>query len=229
VVSLGSGTVGVPKTKGEDMATRCTSMFLEEGGLGSVLNQALHTCPEVLSSIYTAHYHHVLQVCRRFFRQPEDAEDAAAEVFLKLHTVLPKKDSEHPFRPWVCQVAGRHCIDKLRRRKREKYSSVDGNDLSVVPDRVTPSPLTEVLRNEEKRKVREQLSLLPDYYRVPLVLRYYKRMSYSEIAQTLNRRVPAVKTIIYRAKCRLRRNLMSAHAVPQEQESAPEQQRQTAA
>jgi RNA polymerase sigma factor (sigma-70 family) len=190
------------------MATRCTSIF-DESGLGSALNQALHACPEVLSSIYTSHYQHVLQVCRRFFRQPEDAEDAAAEVFLKLHTVLDKKDSEHPFRPWVCKVAGRHCIDKIRRRQREKYSSVDNNDLCVVPDRVTPSPLTQVLHNEERRQVREQLSLLPDYYRVPLVLRYYKRMSYSEIARTLNRRVPAVKTIIYRAKCRLRRNLQN--------------------
>jgi RNA polymerase sigma-70 factor (ECF subfamily) len=204
------------------MATQCSSMLLEHGGLGSALNQALHTCPEVLSSLYTTHYHHVLQVCRRFFRQPEDAEDAAAEVFLKLHTVLQKKDSHHPFRPWVCQVAGRHCIDKLRRRKREKYSCVDGNDLCVVPDPVTPSPLSQVLHNEEKRKVREQLNLLPDYYKVPLMLRYYKRMSYTEIARTLNRRVPAVKTIIYRAKCRLRRNLQNLDAVPVEQRSALE-------
>jgi RNA polymerase sigma-70 factor (ECF subfamily) len=182
-------------------------MLFEEAGLSKTLHQALQTCPEVLSSIYTAHYHHVLKVCRRFFRQPEDAEDAAAEVFLKLHTVLQKKDQEHPFRPWVSQVAGRHCIDKLRRRKREKYSSVDGNDLSAVPDISTPSPLSQVLHNEAERHVREELDRLPDYYKVPLVLRYYKRMSYSEIARTLNRRLPAVKTIIYRAKNRLRRNL----------------------
>ena len=163
------------------MATQ-SSMLLEEAGFGTAFNQALQTCPEVLSSIYTAHYHHVLQVCRRFFRQPEDAEDAAAEVFLKLHTVLEKKDDEHPFRPWVCQVAGRHCIDKLRRRKREKCSAVDGNDLCAVPDISSPSPLSQVLRKEAKRKVREELNRLPDYYKVPLVLRYYKRMSYSEIA-----------------------------------------------
>lgn len=189
------------------MATRSTSIFLEEAGLGSALNQALQTCPEVLSSIYNAHYFHVLQVCRRFFRQPEDAEDAAAEVFLKLHTVLEKKDEDHPFRPWVCQVAGRHCIDKLRRRKRERCSIVAGNDLNAVPDVSTPSPLSQVLHKEARRQVREQLNRLPDYYKVPLMLRYYKRMSYSEIANTLNRRLPAVKTIIFRAKNRLRHNL----------------------
>jgi RNA polymerase sigma-70 factor, ECF subfamily len=188
------------------METRSTSIFLEEPQLGMALNQALQTCPDVLTSIYVTHYPQVLQVCRRFFRQPEDAEDAAAEVFLKLHTVLEKKDEEHPFRPWVCQVAGRHCIDKLRRQKLEKFSIVDGNDLCVVPDVSTPSPLSQVLHKEAKRQVREQLNRLPDYYKVPLMLRYYKRMSYSEIASTLNRRLPAVKTIIFRAKNQLRRD-----------------------
>jgi RNA polymerase sigma-70 factor (ECF subfamily) len=189
------------------MATRSTTVFLEGAGLGSAFNQALQTCPEVLSSIYNAHYSHVLQVCRRFFRRPEDAEDAAAEVFLKLHTVLGKKDENHPFRPWVCQVAGRHCIDKLRRRKRERCSIIAGNELSAVPDISTPSPLSQVLHKEAKRQVRDQLNRLPEHYKVPLVLRYYKRMSYSEIASTLNRRLPAIKTTIFRAKNRLRHNL----------------------
>jgi RNA polymerase sigma-70 factor (ECF subfamily) len=188
------------------MATQSNAIILEEAGF-SGFHPVMHSCPEVLSSIYTAHYPHVLQVCRRFFRQPEDAEDAAAEVFLKLHTVLDKKDEEHPFRPWVCQVAGRHCIDKLRRKKREKTSLVEGEVLSAVPDISTPSPLSQILRAEAKRQVREELNRLPDYYKVPLMLRYYKRMSYSEIARTLNRRLPAVKTIIFRAKSRLRRNL----------------------
>jgi RNA polymerase sigma-70 factor, ECF subfamily len=189
------------------MATQGTSMPPKDGGVGSARNQGLPTSPEVLSSIYTAHYLHVLRVCRRFFRQPEDAEDAAAEVFLKLHTVLEKKDEKHPFRPWVCQVAGRHCIDKLRRRKREKCSTVTKDSFCALPDVSTPSPLSQVLHNEAKRQVREELNRLPDYYKVPLTLRYYESMSYSEIARTLNRRLSEVKTIIFRAKNRLRRNL----------------------
>jgi RNA polymerase sigma factor (sigma-70 family) len=95
----------------------------------------------------------------------------------------------------------------LRRRKREKCSTVAGDDLCAVPDKSTPSPLSQVLQKETKRLLREQLDSLPDYYKVPLVLRYYKRMSYSEIARKLNRRLPTVRTIIFRAKNRLRRNL----------------------
>jgi len=201
------------------MATRSASILMEEATLGTAFNQALQTCPEVLSLLYAAHYSHVLQVCRRFFRRPEDAEDAASEVFLKLHTVLDKKDEEHPFRPWVCQVAGRHCIDTLRRRKREKGAVIGGIDLCSIPDLSTPSALSQILRKEAKKQVREELHRLPDYYKVPLMLRYYKRMSYAEIARTLNRRLPAVKTILFRAKSQLRRNLASHDRNPQTEQA----------
>lgn len=193
------------------MATRTTSMFTEGTSLSAALNPPLQTVPEELSTIYADHYRHVLRVCRRFFLQPQDAEDAAAEVFLKLHRVLETRDQAVPFRPWVSQVAGRHCIDKLRRRKREKGSCVDSADLSEVPDYSTPSPLSQVLRSEERLEVREQLIRLPKKFKVPLVLRYYKQMSYSEIARALKTRLPAVRMMIFRAKEQLRRNLLREH------------------
>lgn len=189
------------------MATGFASIPLEETGLGVALHKALQTSPEVLSTLYIEHHRHVLRVCRRFFRRPEDAEDAAAEVFLKLHRVLGTKNEALPFRPWVSQVAGRHCIDKLRRRRRELNSCTDEADLTEVPDNSTPSPLSQILRREEHRQVREQLIRLPEKYKLPLFLRYYKRMTYAEIARTLNRGLPAVKIMIFRAKDQLRRNL----------------------
>jgi RNA polymerase sigma-70 factor, ECF subfamily len=188
------------------MATQMTSTLLDEA-LPARFDGGLQACPEVLESIYDAHYPHVLKVCRRFFRCPEDAEDAASEVFLKLHTVLEQQDEDRPFRPWVSQVAGRHCIDRLRRRKRERCAIVDGTDVSTVADSCTPSPLSQLLRKEAERRVQEELDRLPDYYRVPLTMHYYRRLSYDEIARLLNRTLPAVKTIIFRAKQRLRRKL----------------------
>lgn len=175
-----------------------------------VFYPALHpptrSSPDSLAILYVAHYRHVLQVCRRFFRHREDAEDAAAEVFLKLPLVLDQRNEELPFRPWVTQVAGRHCIDKLRKRKRERCSPLPPEEVHGVADSA-PSPLSQVLRREKQERVREQLNRLPDCYRVPLVLRYYKRMSYSEIADVLGRQIPTIKTLLYRAKNRLRRNL----------------------
>ena len=188
------------------MAT--TAAFLADNLSGySAFPPSAFSSHESLALIYAAHYRHVLQVCRRFFRHHEDAEDAAAEVFLKLPNVLGQRNQSLPFRPWVSQVAGRHCIDKLRKRKRERCATLLNEEWEVVPDHSALSPLSQVLRDEKQRRVREQLERLPDCYRVPLILRYYQRLSYSEIARRLNRQVPTIKTLLYRAKNKLRRNL----------------------
>jgi RNA polymerase sigma-70 factor (ECF subfamily) len=189
------------------MATESTLLPISDTQLCNSLNQPQPICPQALRECYAAHYRYVLQVCRRYFRQPEDAEDAAAEVFLKLYRVLHQRDEATPFRPWLSQVAGHHCIDMLRLRKGEKNCSLEDLDLSGFADQSTPSPLSQVLRKEEQRRIREQVIRLPAKYKVPLVLRYYKRMSYSQIARSMNRGLPAVRMMLFRAKDQLRRNL----------------------
>ena len=189
------------------MMTESTLALIGDTQLCNSLSQPEQICPELFRECYVAHYGYVLQLCRRYFHQPEDAEDAAAEVFLKLYRVLNQKDDTAPFRPWLSQVARNHCVDKLRRRKSEKSSPLEENEVSGFPDRSTPSPLSQVLRVEERRRVREELIGLPAKYKIPLVLRYYKEMSYSDIARTMNRRPPAVRLMIFRAKDQLRRNL----------------------
>jgi RNA polymerase sigma-70 factor (ECF subfamily) len=188
--------------------TMATSILFDEPDLCPVLDDAMQASPEAINKLYNTHYRHVLRVCRRFFRRPEDAEDAAAEVFLKLRAVLRQKNASRPFRPWVSQVAGRHCIDKLRKMKRETNSCVDGIEFSELPDHAAQSPLSQVLQNEEQRRLRNLLSNLPRHYRIPLILRYYNQMSYSEIARKLNRGLPAVRCMIFRAKNQLRRELL---------------------
>jgi len=191
------------------MTPKSTLLRTTDAQLRSPLNQSQPICPELLRACYAAHYRYVLQVCRQYFRQPEDAEDAAAEVFLKLYRVLYQKDERVPIRPWLSQVARHHCIDKLRRKKCEKSSLVEENEPGGFADHSTPSPLSQVLRKEEQRRIRQQLIRLPAKYRVALVLRFYKRMSYSQIARAMNQGLPAVRMMIFRAKDQLRRNLCS--------------------
>jgi RNA polymerase sigma-70 factor, ECF subfamily len=192
------------------MATTPSSFLLDEPEVCPVFDDALQACPETLSRLYNLHYRHVLRVCRKYFRRPEDAEDAAAEVFMKLRTVLRQKNEFLPFRPWISQVARRYCIDKLRKMRLEHAASVEGIEVTEFPDPSSQSPLSRVLQDEDKRLVKNLLSSLPEYYRIPLVLRYYKEMSYSEIAHQLNRGLPAVRCMIFRAKNRLRRSLSLA-------------------
>ena len=168
---------------------------------------------ELLTVLYITHHRHVLQTCKKFFRQLEDAEDAAAEVFLKLYRVLHQKDEMVPFRPWISQIATHHCIDKLRRRKHEKSSSLEDVEVDGLLDHSTPSALSQVIRNEDEGRIRRALAALPEKHRTVLVLRYYNRMSYSQIADALNMPLSAIRIRIFRAKRSLRNNLRRSHRV----------------
>jgi RNA polymerase sigma-70 factor (ECF subfamily) len=195
------------------MAAISNAALLDESWLSGSSDLSTVTT-ELLCACYLAHYRHVLQICRRFFRHREDAEDAAAEVFLKLYRVLPQKDRTIPFRPWVAKVAGNHCIDKLRQRNREHSSSLEEIGSAGWSDLSTPSPLFAVMRKDEDRRIRGELMKLPEKYRIPLVLRFYKRMSYSEIGRVLNASLPTVRILIFRAKKHLAVRLRRAEKKP---------------
>jgi RNA polymerase sigma factor (sigma-70 family) len=192
------------------MATTMNSVLFEQSGVREVIiSVAFRGCPELLGSLYISHYRYVLKVCRHFFWQREDAEDAAAEVFLKLHAVLETEDRPIRFRSWLSKVTGRHCIDKLRQVKAERRLRVDDElEFDALPDSSALSPLSRVLRREQQSKVREELRRLPRDYRILLVLHYYRQMTYAEMALALGKRLPAIKSAILRAKRMLRGRIL---------------------
>jgi RNA polymerase sigma-70 factor, ECF subfamily len=193
------------------MAATMNSVLLENSGVReAMIGAAFRGCPELLGSLYAAHYRYVLNVCRHFFWQREDAEDAAAEVFLKLHTVLESGECPVRARSWLSKVTGRHCIDKLRHAKAERRRRVDEVEFDGLPDSLALSSLSRVLRQEERSKVQAELRRLPRDYRILLVLRYYRQMSYAEIAVALGKQLPATKTAIFRAKRMLRDRILEA-------------------
>ena len=189
------------------MATTINSILLEGSGLRSAMNGAFPSCPELINTLYASHYRYVLKVCRHFFWRSEDAEDAAAEVFLKLHTVLDTEERSIKSRPWLSKVAGRHCIDRLRKARAERQRRVDQEDFDALPESSSLSPLSRMLVREEQSQVQEKLRRLPRDYRILLVLHYYRHLSYVEIARRLGRQVPAIKTAIFRAKRALRKSI----------------------
>jgi RNA polymerase sigma-70 factor (ECF subfamily) len=202
------------------MATIMNSVLFEKSGVReAIMSAAFGGRPELLGTVYNSHYRYVLDVCRRFFWQREDAEDAAAEVFLKLHRVLETDEQPVKSRSWLSKVTGRHCIDKLRQVKAERRHRIDIDEEQFValPDRFAVSPLSRVLRREQQNKVCQELRRLPRDYRILLVLHFYRQMTYGEIAAALGKRLPAIKTAIFRAKKMLRARIVEReNALPRE-------------
>lgn len=182
---------------------------MDEARLRDVVQRACGGDPEAFGELYASFYQRVLGLCRRLLSRQEDAEDAVAEVFLKLQVALASYDPSLPFSRWLLSVARHHCVDKLRRRKLEGKLFAAEDVTPTIPDRPEYSPLSQVLSHERRRRIREQINRLPTHYRFALVLRYYSEMSYNEIAQTLGMGRNSVATLLFRARQALRRKIDS--------------------
>ncbi|TMF55068.1 MAG: sigma-70 family RNA polymerase sigma factor [Chloroflexi bacterium] len=73
---------------------------------------------QVLGDLYRENFARVLSLCRSLLRSPEDAADAAHEVFVKAIGGLQPGASAESARSWLLTVARNHCLDVLRRRHR---------------------------------------------------------------------------------------------------------------
>ena len=194
------------------MAVTMNSVLLGEHAVGGAMARtAFGQYPELFGAFYRSQYRYVLRICQRYLWRNEDAEDAAAEVFLKLHA-LETEENPIQSRSWLSKVTGRHCIDRLRKAKVESNRCAEDVECDSLPEILDGSPLSRVLRREEQENVREALRRLPREYRILLVLHYYRQLTYAEIAAALGKQMPAVKTGVFRAKRLLRAKLLGAVA-----------------
>jgi RNA polymerase sigma-70 factor, ECF subfamily len=68
----------------------------------------------------------------RFFRDPQTAEDATQEVFVKVYRTLASFDGRSSFSTWLFRVTRNTCLDLLR-AGRKAATPVDPLDLPTVP------------------------------------------------------------------------------------------------
>lgn len=158
-------------------------------------------------NLYREHHPRVLAICRQMLGSPDEAEDAANDVFARLPGSWRTYDRAQPFGRWLARVAGNYCIDLLRKRRAERRLLEPADPEAPEPPAPLASPLHDLLSKEQSGAVREALFALPERYLVPLVMRYYSDLSYDEIAQTLGASRATVAVLIFRAKQLLRKSL----------------------
>ncbi|MGH0036257.1 MAG: RNA polymerase sigma factor [Myxococcota bacterium] len=155
----------------------------------------------------------VARLCHRMLDGTgADAEDAAAEVFLRARRSLSGVDPDRPFRAWLLAVANHHCIDVLRRRLRERRLFVADSGEELPEQDPAPSPLSALLWAERRDELAAAIDALPARYRVPLVLRYFSELDYKAIAEVLDVTPVQVNNWLYRGRRALRESLSGSRS-----------------
>jgi len=121
-----------------------------------------------------------------------------------------KFDPAEPFWQWIARIASNHCIDLMRRRSRDGAPFGIEQAEAELPDDAQQSVLAVLVAGEEADRVNAAVATLPDKYRVPLVLAYYRDASYDDIAAQLGITRTHVGVLLLRAKERLRATLAAS-------------------
>lgn len=164
------------------------------------LLQAQHGNDEAFAQLVEKYQTPVYNLCYRMLGEPEAAEDAAQETFLRAYQNLLRYDRERPFATWLLSISAHYCIDLLRRRKFNVFS-IDDDDVTIeLPDTGAPNPEGEAVRREERDQLQKLLRSLDATDQAAIVLRYWYDFSEAEIAQSLSLTVSAVKSRLHRAR-----------------------------
>lgn len=185
--------------------------------------QAQQGSDEAFTQIVESYQTPVFNLCYRMLGEPDLAEDAAQETFLRAYQHLHRYDTKRAFGTWLLSIAAHYCIDRLRRRKFSMFSideeDEDGNTFEL-PDRDAPEPENALVNGQTRERVHDMLDNLDPTDRAAIIMRYWYDYSEIEIAEALKLTVSAVKSRLHRA----RRELAGLW---QDQESAMEAERRT--
>ena len=135
----------------------------------------------------------------------DTALDVAQEALVTAYLQLPVLRDPRRFAAWLYQIAANLALMGLRRHRR--LVSLDSPDLDDLPA-LGPSPLETAEKLDQSQAIREALARLPETDRLAVVLHHLSGYSYEEIAGMLGISVSAVKTRIYRARKRLREEML---------------------
>lgn len=148
-----------------------------------------------------------------FLQSRQDAEDIAQEVFVTVYEKIHQFKGDSSLSTWIYRITLRHSLNFLRKQKRQKrfafvQSLFTGQGLepaSELPFFHHPGVL---LENTERAAVLfKAIEKLPDSQKAAFVLHKLEDLSYAEIAVVLQTTVPAVESLLSRAKQNLKKLL----------------------
>ncbi|MEA2693790.1 MAG: polymerase sigma-70 factor, subfamily [Acidobacteriota bacterium] len=188
---------------GHDMARSFVSTFEmaesaapAEDSEARLVRQSLAGDTDAFAALVRAHERRVFRLLGRFFRRPEEVEDAAQETFLRAWRKLSTYRAEAPFEHWITRIALRSAYDRLRRHG-FPTEPLD-EDLEAAAPAADPTARLEVER---------LLARLSPADRFVLTLLEGEGWSVAEIAEKLGWTAVNVKVRAHRARKRLRKVL----------------------
>jgi RNA polymerase sigma-70 factor (ECF subfamily) len=157
------------------------------------------SAPE-FGSLYDEHSRAIYFLALRFLGDPQKAEDATHDVFLKAFRRLDQFRGEASIRTWLYRIAINHCQNLCQSwHNRHIHANSEDAVWETSPAK-TDSPLRVLETKELGQHIQQTLDALSDEYRLLLLLVADEELSYDEIAALVGQTADAVRGKLHRAR-----------------------------
>ena len=146
----------------------------------------------------------------RMLGSNSEVEDIAQQVFIRVWKSAGRYVARAKFTTWLLKITRNLVFNELRRTKRHAQVSIQtepGAEERPLEDEMAQAPDASLLEAELQQAIERAVTQLPESQRMALILRRYEEMSYEEIGEILDLSVPAVKSVLFRARTELRERL----------------------
>jgi len=171
--------------------------------------QAQRECPEKpqaglaaseFADLYSEHSRAIYYLALRFLGDPQKAEDATHDVFLKAFRKMDQFRGEASWRTWLYRIAINHCHNLQQAwHERHVLTSADETIWDHTPA-ATDSPFRVLETKELGQRIQKALDGLPHEYRLLLLLLADEELSYEEMAALTEQTSDAVRGKLHRAR-----------------------------
>ncbi|MEZ5260561.1 MAG: sigma-70 family RNA polymerase sigma factor [Acidimicrobiia bacterium] len=161
-----------------------------------------------LDQLLRRHQPRIHALCRRLAGNDADGLDATQEALITIARRIDRFDGRSQFGTWAYRVATNACLDELRRRKR-RPEPVDLDALTGSAGQPTSGAVgvDHAAAIVDRFSIDAALAMLPEEFRVAVVLRDLLTLDYAEIAETVGVPIGTVRSRIARGRALLARHL----------------------
>jgi RNA polymerase sigma-70 factor, ECF subfamily len=158
----------------------------------------------------------LVTVLRHLVGSPEQAEDVAQEVFLRVFRARKSYAPEAKFATWLFSIANHAASNAVRDRSRRREVALPARDSGPLGAHPLEKmllassgqmPARQLDKAELRDVVRMSLETLSERQRMAVLLNKFEGMSYAEIAEVMEISTPALKSLLSRARENLRETL----------------------
>jgi RNA polymerase sigma-70 factor (ECF subfamily) len=143
----------------------------------------------------------------------DEANDIAAETFVRVYTRIQSFRGDSAFLTWLFRIVTNVFLDARKRRRSrpseslEQLVEADDRALARQAEDASVSPQAELERRERDTILQRAIAGLPEYQRAMILLYHVEGMSYEEIAAAMDLPIGTVKSRLNRARLALRHAL----------------------